>query len=221
MIARDENVIRNSRIAGFVYRFDPPSRCHIVRLNSYRSFCFCLLDIIFDGRGKISKKRKPSPTSVGYSQFIFSIKKLLKKYDPPLKNLEKNCDPPPQNNDPNPPPPPLNNDTSLKCYFIVMACCFQLSFWQFNLKVLFIRMINIFIRFVVLNLSLIWRFFFQLPCKRNRSPRGGVGVRSLHFGGKRILFWFSIGRLWSHGREHGTPSVTVQFAQVESNTLLK
>ena len=45
VIACDENVIRNSEIARFVYRFDPPSRCNIVRLNSYRSFCFCLLDI--------------------------------------------------------------------------------------------------------------------------------------------------------------------------------
>ena len=45
VIACDENVIRNSGIAGFVYRSDPPSRCNIERLNSFRLFCFCLLDI--------------------------------------------------------------------------------------------------------------------------------------------------------------------------------
>ena len=38
VIALDENVIRNSRIAGFFYRFESPSRCHIVHLNSYTAF---------------------------------------------------------------------------------------------------------------------------------------------------------------------------------------
>ena len=62
LIACDENVIRNSGIAGFVYRFDSPSRCNNVRLNSYRSFCLELPSghFFFDGRGKISKKRKPA-----------------------------------------------------------------------------------------------------------------------------------------------------------------
>ena len=64
--ACDENVIRNSGIAGFVYRFYPPSRCNIVRLNSYRSFCFCLLDIFSLTEGaKQVKKRKT--VAAGYS----------------------------------------------------------------------------------------------------------------------------------------------------------
>ena len=94
VITCDENVIRNSGIAELVYRFDPPSRCNIVRLNPYRSFCFFLLDIFFsfDGRGKISKKRKSA--AAGYLYYNFSIKSILKNYDPPLKNLKKNCDPP-------------------------------------------------------------------------------------------------------------------------------
>ena len=67
-------------IAGFVYRFDPPSRCNIVRLNSYRSFCFCLLDIFSsnDGRAKISKKRKPAAAGYSYNKNTYSPKKSWK-----------------------------------------------------------------------------------------------------------------------------------------------
>ena len=35
VIACDETVVHNNGIAGFVYRFDPPSRCNIVRLVTF------------------------------------------------------------------------------------------------------------------------------------------------------------------------------------------
>ena len=73
VIARDENVIRNSRIAGFVYRFDAPSRCHIVRLNSYRSFCFYLLDIFSLTEGT---KYVRSENQFPLQQGIKTLKKL-------------------------------------------------------------------------------------------------------------------------------------------------
>ena len=67
LIACDENVIRNSGIAGFVYRFDPPSRCNIYRTSKFIQIVLFLPsgNFFFDGMGKISQKRKPA--AAGYS----------------------------------------------------------------------------------------------------------------------------------------------------------
>ena len=69
MIACDENVLHKSGIAGFVYRFDPPSSLVQYRMSKFIEIVLFLPSghFFFDGRGTISKKRKPAPAAAGYS----------------------------------------------------------------------------------------------------------------------------------------------------------